>query len=184
MAFFTARDRSAEMKLEDKSAVPSGSPRSGCERRTSSPHRTPQEPDPARGNPVSLLRRMGEATLKEVDDLIVELQTQREKLLTESARVQCEITKFAKMSQSTMHSTKIIAESLTCWNRIADAPAAKSSIESTDEKKEYRTEGRSFLEPGEDTGARQLTQANDVPDNLTEDSAPIESAEVTIELLQ
>jgi hypothetical protein len=173
MAFFTARDRSAEMKLEGQIREfvrrDFGALRQSEQRRQAEdfvPHRTPQQPDPARGNPVSLLRQMGEATLKEVDDLIVELQTQREKLLTESARVQREITEFAKMSQSTMHSTKIIAESLTCWNRIADAPAAKSSIESTDEKKECQTEG------------------NDVPDNLTEDGAPIESAEVTIELQQ
>jgi hypothetical protein len=70
---------------------------------------------------------MREASLKEVDDLIVELQRQREKLLSESARVQREIIEFATMSQSTMQSTKIIAESLTYWNRIRrGAPATNS----------------------------------------------------------
>jgi hypothetical protein len=58
----------------------------------------------------------GETSRVEIDNLIVELQMQREKLLSESARVQRDIVEFARLSQSTMQSTKIIAESLVYWN--------------------------------------------------------------------
>jgi hypothetical protein len=132
------------------------------------PRRRPQESDPAAGNAGSLLQRVSEASLKEVDHLIVELQTRREKLLSERARLQREIIEFAKMSQSTMQSTKIIAESLKYWNKIPDPLGTKPPVENTDYKERRESEGEAFIRPVEGIATQQLTKATpDVPDNLT-----------------
>jgi len=50
-----------------------------------------------------------------------ELQTLREMLQSEGARVQREITEYAHLSQSAMQSTKIITDSLSKWK--SDGPA-------------------------------------------------------------
>jgi hypothetical protein len=39
--------------------------------------------------------------------------------------VQREITEYAHLSQSAMQSTKIIAESLSHWKKIPDAPSMR-----------------------------------------------------------
>ena len=65
----------------------------------------------------TLLQRVAGTSVQEVDRLIVELQTLREMLQTEGARVQRELTEYAHLSQSTMQSTKIINENLTNWKR-------------------------------------------------------------------
>jgi hypothetical protein len=191
MVFFMARDRSrsAEMKLEGEIREfvrrdfgllrqPQERPRP----EDFAPRRRRQGPDLASGNAGSLLQRMRDASLKEVADLIVELQTQREKLLSESSRVQREIIEFAKMSQSTMQSTKIIAESLTHWNRIGDAPGAKSLAENADRKKRRQSDGESSLRAGEDTEARQSTEATAaVPENLSSEDSPTVPTSVCVE---
>ena len=73
----------------------------------------------------ALLQRVAGTSVKEVDKLIVELQTLRDMLQTESSRVQREIVEFATLSQAAMQSTKIIAESITHWKRIPDAPSMR-----------------------------------------------------------
>ena len=73
----------------------------------------------------TLLQRVAGTSVKEVDKLIVELQTLRDMLQTESSRVQREIVEFATLSQAAMQSTKIIAESITHWKRIPDAPSMR-----------------------------------------------------------
>jgi hypothetical protein len=57
--------------------------------------------------------------VQEIDALIGELQAVREMLQAESARVQREITEYARLSQSTMQSTKIISGSLSKWKAEA-----------------------------------------------------------------
>jgi hypothetical protein len=182
MVFFTARDRcrSAEMELEGRIREfvrrdfgPLRQPQERTQSEDFAPRRRRQEPDPASGNAGLLVQRMREASLKEMDDLIVELQAQREKLLSESARVQREIIEFAKMNQSTMQSTKLIAESLTYWNRIGDAPGAKEPRQS---------DGESSLRAGEDTEVRQSTEATaDVPENLSSEDSPAVPTSVGVE---
>jgi len=76
-------------------------------------------------NITTLLQRVAGTSVKEVDKLIVELQTLRDMLQTESSRVQREIVEFATLSQAAMQSTKIIAESITHWKRIPDAPSMR-----------------------------------------------------------
>jgi hypothetical protein len=73
----------------------------------------------------SLLQRVAGTSVQEIDKLITELQTLREMLQTEGARVQREIVEYATLSQAAMQSTKIIAESLTHWKKIPDAPSMR-----------------------------------------------------------
>jgi hypothetical protein len=63
-----------------------------------------------------VLQRATAASLREIDDLIVELRRRREGLLSESARVQNEIVEFAKLNHSAIESTKIITERLASFN--------------------------------------------------------------------
>ena len=76
-------------------------------------------------NISSLLQRVAGTSVQEIDKLIGELQTLRDRLAEEGARVQREIVEYATLSQAAMQSTKIIAESLTHWKKIPDAPSIR-----------------------------------------------------------
>jgi hypothetical protein len=71
-------------------------------------------------NISTLLQRVAGTSVQEIDRLIAELQTLRELLHEEGARVQRQITEYAHLSQSAMQSTKIIAESLAQWKKKGD----------------------------------------------------------------
>jgi hypothetical protein len=73
----------------------------------------------------SLLQRVAGTSVKEIDKLILELQTLREMLQNEGARVQREIVEFATLSQAAMQSTRIISDSLTQWKKVPDAPSMR-----------------------------------------------------------
>jgi hypothetical protein len=73
----------------------------------------------------TLLQRVAGTSVKEIDKLIGELQTLREMLHSEGARVQREIVEYAALSQAAMQSTRIIAESLTHWKKVPDAPSMR-----------------------------------------------------------
>jgi hypothetical protein len=73
----------------------------------------------------SLLQRVAGTSVQEIDKLIGELQTLRDMLANEAARVQREIVEYATLSQAAMQSTKIIAESLTHWKKVPDAPSMR-----------------------------------------------------------
>ena len=66
----------------------------------------------------SLLQRVSGSSVQEIERLIGELQTLRDMLQNEGARVQREIIQYANLSQAAMQSTKIIAESLTNWKAV------------------------------------------------------------------
>ena len=76
-------------------------------------------------NISSLLQRVSGTSVQEIDKLIGELQTLREMLANEGARVQREIVEYATLSQAAMQSTKIIAESLGHWKKVHDAPSMR-----------------------------------------------------------
>jgi hypothetical protein len=76
-------------------------------------------------NISSLLQRVAGTSVRDIDRLIAELQTLRDMLQTEGARVQREIVEYATLSQAAMQSTKIIAESLTHWKKVPDAPSMR-----------------------------------------------------------
>jgi hypothetical protein len=125
MGFFTSRERgefgkSAEPRVpeEERDVVRHDfAPR---------PRRRPAEPD-LTGHVGTLMRRVSDNSLQDIDDLIAKLQRRREQLLAESERVQREIIEYAKLSQTTMQSTKIISESLAHFNKVPDGPFNKVS---------------------------------------------------------
>jgi hypothetical protein len=120
MGFFTSRERgelgkSAEPRLhggEREVVRHDFAPR---------PRRRPAEPDLS-GHVGTLMQRVADSSLQDIDDLIARLQRRREQLLKESERVQREVIEYAKLSQTTMQSTKIISESLAHFNKVPDAP--------------------------------------------------------------
>ena len=67
-----------------------------------------------------LLGRVAGTSVQEIDRLITELQTLRDTLQSEAARVQREIVEYATLSQAALQSTKIIAESLGQWKKSDD----------------------------------------------------------------
>jgi hypothetical protein len=69
----------------------------------------------------SVLQRVTATSVQEIDALISELESSRDMLHTEAARVQREIVQYATLIQGALHSTKIIAESLTQWKKVPDA---------------------------------------------------------------
>ena len=68
----------------------------------------------------ALIQRVSGTSVMEIEKLIAELQTLRDYLQNEGQRVQREITEYAHMSQAATKSTKIIAENLAQWKRIAE----------------------------------------------------------------
>ena len=69
----------------------------------------------------SVLQRVTATSLQEIDALISELESSRDMLHSEATRVQREIVQYSTLIQGALHSTKIIAESLTQWNKVPDA---------------------------------------------------------------
>jgi hypothetical protein len=73
-------------------------------------------------NVSSLLHRVSINSTQEVDRLIGELKTLRDRLEQEGERVQREIVAYAGLSEAAMRSTKLIAESLNHWKNVPGAP--------------------------------------------------------------
>jgi len=71
-------------------------------------------------NLAALLRRVSEASTREVDSLIGDLQALRRKLNTDGNRIQREIAEYSELSQQVMQLTTIISES------VKKLPAASS----------------------------------------------------------
>jgi hypothetical protein len=63
-------------------------------------------------NLAGLLRRVAEASTREVDSLIGDLQALRRKLNTDGNRIQREIAEYTELSQQVMQLTNIISESV------------------------------------------------------------------------
>jgi hypothetical protein len=114
---------------EDKSGLESaveGEIREFVRRDVATLRRQPEsDSEMVASNIGSLLQRVAGTSVQEIDKLIGELQTLREMLATEGARVQREIVEYATLSQAAMQSTKIIAESLTHWKKVPDAPSMR-----------------------------------------------------------
>jgi len=130
MGFFTSRERgelgkSAEPRLPGRERE--------VVRHDFAPRRRPQAAEPDLTNHVgTLMRRVSDSSLRDIDELIDRLQRRREQLLAESERVQREIIEYAKLSQTTMQSTKIISESLAHFNKVPDAPRMSDLADSED----------------------------------------------------
>jgi hypothetical protein len=79
------------------------------------------EVDMTANNLGALLQRVSGTSAREIDNLIGELQSLREKLRTDGSRLQRDITEYASLSQQVMQVTKIISESV---RKLPDAPGA------------------------------------------------------------
>jgi hypothetical protein len=69
----------------------------------------------------SVLQRVTATSVQKIDTLISDLESSRDMLHSEAARVQREIVQYSTLIQGALHSTKIIAESLTQWKKVPDA---------------------------------------------------------------
>lgn len=63
-------------------------------------------------NLAALLRRVAEASTRELESLIADLQALRRKLNTDGNRIQREIAEYTELSQQVMQLTNIISESV------------------------------------------------------------------------
>jgi hypothetical protein len=79
-------------------------------------------------NLSSLLERVSASSVQEIDRLISDLKILRERLHDDSRRVQREVVEYASLSQVTMQSTKVIAESLSDWKRAPRAPSIDERV--------------------------------------------------------
>jgi hypothetical protein len=70
------------------------------------------EAETSTDNLTGLLRRVAEASTREVDSLIGDLQALRRKLHIDGNRIQREIAEYAELSQQVMQLTNIISESV------------------------------------------------------------------------
>jgi len=118
MSMFT-RDETTD--LEQVTEV-EGEIREFVRRDAASLRRQPDEGKAVADNISSLLQRVSVSSVQEIDRLISDLQVLRNRLHEEGERVQREIIEYATLSQAAMQSTKIIAESLSHWKRVPDAP--------------------------------------------------------------
>jgi hypothetical protein len=122
MGFFTARERvtlgkSADPRERGRVREPM--------REDFAPRRrpTPSNPNADVASHVgTLMQRVSETSLQKIDDLIAQLQRRREQLLNESARIERAIVEYARLNQTTLQSTRTIAESLAYLHRVPDAP--------------------------------------------------------------
>jgi hypothetical protein len=71
---------------------------------------------------ASLLQRVAGGSVREIDYLIAELRTLREKLQDDETRVKRAIVEYTTLSQSTLHSTKVISECLANWKQSSRRP--------------------------------------------------------------
>lgn len=77
----------------------------------------------AADNLRTLLYRVSGTTTREIDNLISELSTLRERLQADANRVQRDVVEYAALSQSVIQLTKIISEGVTRVKKPADAPS-------------------------------------------------------------
>jgi hypothetical protein len=88
---------------------------------TNPAHQPENESELVASNINSLLQRVTATSLQQIDSLINELESSRDMLQSEAARVQREIIQYSTLSQAALHSTKIIPESLTQLKKVPDA---------------------------------------------------------------
>ena len=75
-------------------------------------------------NLSALLGRVSENSTSQIDDLVGDFGRLREKLRTDSDRIQREIEEYAALSQRVMQLTKTISESVEKVRASADRPAS------------------------------------------------------------
>jgi hypothetical protein len=178
MGFFSARERTELGKSPQPQLRVQGRVQERVQERIRNsvrddlaPRRRTADNDVA-GYVGSLVQRTAATSLREIDDLILEIRKRREVLLSESARMQSEIIEYARLSQSTIQSTKIVTERLANFNKVSEvSPVTEYQVESISNE-EGRESG--FEEFPARSGDQEtiFTQAEpkEIPDSPTSSS--------------
>jgi hypothetical protein len=141
MSLFSAReraelDRPVEIGVEGKSRE--------SVHHDFAPRQRPREDDAA-GHLGTVMQRVAETALQEIDDLIAELRRRREKLLSETARVQREIIEYAILNQSAVQSTRIITQRLSSLKKVPDdSVMSERHVEDVSNEKHRASEAEPF----------------------------------------
>jgi hypothetical protein len=72
----------------------------------------------------SLVQRVAGTSLREMQNVIWELENLRDFLKSEGERVQREIANYAQLAQAAMSSTRAIADNMVHWKKVADSTSA------------------------------------------------------------
>jgi len=118
----TARPRNLA-EIEKPASEIEGNIRELVRRDTSAFRQVETDSEMAANNLSTLLRRVSGNSAREIDNLIGELSTLRDKLQADSDRVERDIVEYAQLSQSVLALTKIIAEGVTQVKKVPDAPS-------------------------------------------------------------
>ena len=94
------------------------------------------ESEPVVSSINSVLQRATTTSVQEIDTLITELQSLRDMLQSEGARVQREIVQYSTLTRAALQSTKIIAESLTPLKKAPDAPTLPDLKDRSDRERQ------------------------------------------------
>lgn len=70
----------------------------------------------------SLIDRVTDMSIKEIEALITELQSVRDFLKTEGERVQRELTGYAQVNQAAVATVKIVTDSVSQWKSAIRRP--------------------------------------------------------------
>ena len=81
---------------------------------------TEQSPEVSVNNVNSLIQRVAGASIRDIENLISELEGLRDLLHAEGKRVQREICGYAQLSQAVMKSTRMIADNVEQWKGSAE----------------------------------------------------------------
>jgi hypothetical protein len=173
MGFFSARERTELGKSPQPQLRVQGRVQERVQERVRNsvrddfaPRRRPADNDVA-GHVGSLVQRTASISLREIDDLILELRRRREKLLSESARMQSEIIEYAKLSQSTIQSTKIVTERLANFNKASEvSPVTEPQAENISNEEGSESGSEEFAERSEDQETIfSQAEAKEIPDS-------------------
>jgi hypothetical protein len=110
-------------EVEKPSSEIEGNIRELVRRDTSAFRQVESDSEMAANNLSTLLRRVSGNSAHEIDNLIGELSTLRDKLQADSDRVERDIVEYAQLSQSVLQLTKIIADGVTQVKKVPDAPS-------------------------------------------------------------
>ena len=81
---------------------------------------TEQSPEVSVNNLNSLIQRVAGGSIRDIENLISELESLRDLLHAEGKRVQREISGYAQLSQAAMKSTRMIADNVEQWKGSAE----------------------------------------------------------------
>ena len=130
---FATPDRRSSEKLIDVDQAAAnpfeGETREFVRRDVSVLHRQRSEVDAANDLAAdslnTLVRRIADASMEEIERAILELQGMRDTLRSEGERVSREISGYANLSHASITAMKVFADSIKQWKNAADKPGPR-----------------------------------------------------------